>query len=90
MSHAKIMSFLCSLDNFLLKNVIVFFFENQISKWRVIAKNGYFLTYFSNVLVTREDTQKCLQFISHLDTYTYFLNLLTFLPSQFCKFANLS
>ena len=30
----KIGSFLCSLDNLLQKNVIVFFFGNQISKWR--------------------------------------------------------
>ena len=34
----KIVSFLCSLDNFLLKNVIVFFFGNQISKWRSFEK----------------------------------------------------
>ena len=28
----KILSCLCSLDNFLLKNVVVFFFGNQILK----------------------------------------------------------
>ena len=39
----KIVSFLCSLDNLLQKNVIVFFFENQISKWRSFEKKkGYF------------------------------------------------
>ena len=38
----KIGSFLCSLDNILQKNVIVFFFENQISKWRSFEKKGYF------------------------------------------------
>ena len=38
----KIGSFLCSLDNLLQKNVIVFFFENQISKWRSFEKKGYF------------------------------------------------
>ena len=40
----KIMSFMCSLDNFLLKNVIiiVFFFGNQISKWGSLEKKGYF------------------------------------------------
>ena len=32
--HAKLGLFLCSLDNLLQKNVIVSFFENQISKWR--------------------------------------------------------
>ena len=49
----KIGSFLCSLDNLLQKNVIVFFFENQISKWHSYGKRAI-LTYFSHVLVTRE------------------------------------
>ena len=47
-------SFLCSLDNLLQKNVIVFvsfcfvclflflFFLNQISKWHSFEKNDYF------------------------------------------------
>ena len=35
-------SSLCSLDNLLQKNVIVFFFGNQISKWRSFEKKGYF------------------------------------------------
>ena len=39
---SKIGSFLCSLDNFLQKNVIVLFFGNQISKWRPFEKKGYF------------------------------------------------
>ena len=34
----KIGSFLCSLANLLQKNVIVFFFGNQISKWRSFEK----------------------------------------------------
>ena len=38
----KIGSFLCSLDNLLQKNVIVFFFGNQISKWCSFEKKGYF------------------------------------------------
>ena len=38
----KIWSFLCSLDNLLQKNEIVFFFGNQISKWRSFEKKGYF------------------------------------------------
>ena len=41
----KIGSFLCSLDNLLQKSVIVFFFENQISKWCSIEKRAI-LTYF--------------------------------------------
>ena len=36
----KIGSFLCSLDNLLQENVIVFFFGNQISKWRSFEKKG--------------------------------------------------
>ena len=46
----KIGSFLCSLDNLFQKNVIVFFFENQMSKWRSFEKKGYFdllFTFFS-------------------------------------------
>ena len=38
----KIESFLCSLDTLLQKNVIVFFIENQISKWHSFEKKDYF------------------------------------------------
>ena len=39
LATCKIGSFLCSLDNLLQKNVIVFFFfGNQISKWRSFEK----------------------------------------------------
>ena len=41
-AKCKIGSFLCSLDNLLQKNVIVLFFENQISKRRSFKKKGYF------------------------------------------------
>ena len=34
--------FLCSLDNLLQKNVIIVFFEDQISKWGSFEKKGYF------------------------------------------------
>ena len=54
----KIGSFLCSLDDLLQKNVIVFFFGNQISKWRSFEKKGLFLTYFAHFFVTREKLQK--------------------------------
>ena len=76
------------LDNFLLKNVIIFFFGNQIWKWRSFEKKKrLFLTYFSHFLFTREKTQKFLQHISHLHTYIhvfcspYWLFCLT----NFCK-----
>ena len=53
------------------KNVIIFFVEDQISKWRSFEK-GLFLTYFSHFLVTRGKLQKFLQHISHSHTYMYF------------------
>ena len=81
----KIVSFLCNLDNFLPKNVMVFCFGNQISKWRSFEKKGYFLTYFSFSLVTREKTKHPSAHISltyiHIFCSPYWL----FLPSQFCK-----
>ena len=46
----RIGSFLCSSDNLLQKNVIVFFFGNQISKWRSFEKRAIFdllFTFFS-------------------------------------------
>ena len=47
----KIGSFLCSLDNLLLKNVIVLFFWNQISKWHSFEKRAIvdlLFTFFSH------------------------------------------
>ena len=47
----KIRSFLCGLDNLLQKNVIVFCFRNQISKWRSFEKRAFFdllFIYFSH------------------------------------------
>ena len=80
----KIGSLLCCLDNLLQKNVIVFFFGNQISKWRSFEK-GLFLTYFSHILVTREKLQKFLQHISHLHTYMYFAHPIDFFALPILK-----
>ena len=48
----KIGSFLCSLDNLLRKKVIVFFFGNQILKWRSFEKKraifDLLFTFFSH------------------------------------------
>ena len=83
----------CSLDNFLLKNVIVFIFGNQVSKWRSFVKRAIFDLLFT-VLVTREKVQKFLQHIYHLHESTflahpiglfYFYLSIFFLPHQFCK-----
>ena len=67
----KIVSFSCSSDNFLLKNVIVFsiFLEIKFQNgthW----KKRLFLTYFLHFFYTH----------THI-----LLTLLTFLPNQFCK-----
>ena len=39
--------FLCSLDNLLQKHVIVFFFENQISKWCSFEEGAVFDLLFT-------------------------------------------
>ena len=67
--------FLCSFDTLFQKNVIVFFFGNQISKWRSFEKKGLFLAYFSHFLVTSE---KFLQHVSHSHSYTYFAHPIDF------------
>ena len=74
----KIMSFLCSLDTLLQKNVIVFFFWKSYFKMALIWKKGLFLTYFSPFLVTRNKLQIFLQHISHSSTYTYFAHPIDF------------
>ena len=67
----RIGSLLCSLDNLLQKHVIVFYFENQISKWRSFEKRDISDLLFT-FLVTREKLQKFLRYISHSHTYMYF------------------
>ena len=80
----KIGSFLCSLDNLLQNYVIVSFFGNQISKWAHLKKE-LFLTYFSNVLVTKEKLQTFLQYISHSHTYIYFAHPIDFFALPILK-----
>ena len=73
----KIRYFLCSLDNLLQKNVIVFFFGNQNSKWRPFEKRAIFdlfFTFFSH----QGKVTKFLQHISHSHTYTYFAHPIDF------------
>ena len=73
----KIGSFLCSLDNLLQKNVIVFFFQNQIAKWRSFEKRAIFdllFTFFSY----QGKVTKILQHISHSHTYMYFAHHIDF------------
>ena len=73
----KIGSFFVWFRYLLQKNVIVFFFGNQISKWRSFEKRAI-LTYFSHFLVTREKLQKFLPHISHSHIYTYFAHPIDF------------
>ena len=51
--RGKIGSFLCSLDNLLEENVIVFFLEIKFQNG-AHSKKGLFLIYFSHFLVTME------------------------------------
>ena len=51
----KIVSFLCTLDNFLPKNVIVF--GNQISKWRSFEKRAIFDLFFTFFSHQEKDTK---------------------------------
>ena len=66
--------FLSSLDNFLLRNVIVFIFRKQIVKWRSFEKRALFDLLFT-FLVTREKIQIFLQHISQLTLMTLFFAL---------------
>ena len=45
--HAKLVLFLCSLDNLPQKNVIVLVFGKHISKWRSIEKRAIFDLLFT-------------------------------------------
>ena len=79
----KIKSFLCSLDNLLQKNVIVFPFGNQISKWRSFEKGAIFDLLFT-FLVTKESYKNSFStYLTHIHTYMYFAHPIDFLPYQF-------
>ena len=80
----KIGSFLCSLDNLLQKNVIVFFFKNQTLKWRSFEKKGYFGLLFTFLSYQGKVTKIPSAHISF--TYVYFAHPIDFfLPYQFWK-----
>ena len=86
----KIGSFLCSLDNLLQKNVIVFFLEIKFQNGSHLKKR-LFLTYFSYFLVTSEKLQKFLQHVFHSHTYMYFTHPIDyFYLTKFDKNTNLS
>ena len=81
----KIGSFLCSLDSLLQKNVIVFFFGNQMSKWRSFEKRAIFdllFTFFSQQgKVTKIPSAHIALTYIHVFCSPYW----PFLPFQFWK-----
>ena len=73
----KIVSFLCSLDNFLPKNVIVFF--SWTSNLNGAYLKGLFLTYFSFFFCHQgKDTQNSLSHISRTYTYVFCADIFAF------------
>ena len=80
-------SFLCSLDNLLQKNIIVFFFGNQVSKWLSFEKKkavfDLLFTFFR--YRTKEKLQKFLQHISRSHTYMYFAHPIDFFALPILK-----
>ena len=70
----KIVSFLRSLDNFVLKNVIVFFLEIKFQNGAHLRKKKAILNYFSPFLVTREKTKKLLLAYIHTRILLTLLN----------------
>ena len=87
----RIVSFLCSLDDFLLKNVLVFIFGNLILKWRSFEKKkGYFLPSFHIFSHQGKDTKKSFStYLTYINTRIK-LTLLTLCLTNFVKIANLS
>ena len=68
----------------MFKNVIVFFIENQISKWRSFEKRAIFDLLFT-FRSTREKLQNFFStYLTHIHTCILF-TLLTFLPYKFWK-----
>ena len=77
--------FLCSLDNLLQKNVIVFFFFEIKFQNGAYLKKGLFLTHFSHFLVTRESYKNSFStYLTHIYT-RILLTLLTFFALPILK-----
>ena len=80
----KLGSLLCSLDNLLQKNVIIFFLENQISKWHSFEKRAIFDLLF-NFFSYQGKLQKFLWHVSHSHTYMYFAHPIDFFALPILK-----
>ena len=72
----KIVSFLCSLDNFLLKNVIVFFLEIRFQNGAHLKKRAIFDLLFTFFSHQGKDTKIPSAHIPF--TYTYFAHPIDF------------
>ena len=81
----KIGSFLCGLDNLLQENVIVFFFRNQISKWRSFEKRAIFDLLFTFVSHQGKVTKLPSAHISLTYILIFCSPYWLFLPYQFWK-----
>ena len=66
----KILSFLCSLDTLLQKNVIVFFFWKSNFKMALIWKKGYFWPTF-HIFSHQGKVAKFFKHVSHSHTYIH-------------------
>ena len=89
----KIVCFLCSLDNLLQKNVIVFFFGNQISKWRSFEKRAIFdllFTFFSHQGKVTNIPSAHKIYLTHIHTRILLTLLTFFCLTNFEKNMNLS
>ena len=84
MSHAKLGIFLCSLDNLLQKNVVVFFFDIKFQNGAHLKK-GYFDLLFTFFSHQGKVTKKFLQHISHSHTYMYFSHPIDFFALPILK-----
>ena len=68
----KIESFLCNLDNSLQKNVIVFFFENQTTKWRSFDKRAIFDLLFTFFQLPEESCKKFFStYLTHIGLHVF-------------------
>ena len=77
--------FLCNLDNLLQKNVIVFFFGNQISKWRSFEKRAIFDLLFTFFLSPGKSNKNSFStYLTHIHT-RILLTLLTFFALSIFK-----
>ena len=74
----KIVSFLCSLDNFLLKNVIISFLEIKFQNGAHLKKGGYFDLLFTRFSHQGKRHKNCFStYLTYIHT-RILLTLLTF------------